>query len=163
METGNELSLQESQGSSIPAKVTVGESNAIQQLIEQTLGGKQAVSLHNFMGDAMTVWRMVAKCEGPDTVNLDQWGDKPIIMVHFYAHKVELMDLKTGELSEVTRVVLVDNEGHLIKFVSDGIAKSLGKLIQAFGIGPWPSGIPVKVQVVNTRAGWEMYTLVPAE
>lgn len=80
---------------------------------------------------------------------------------HIFKHSVKLEDEKTGEEVETDRIVLINEQGHTVAFVSGGAITSVENLIQIFGPAPWDPPIPVKLEEVNTRKGRRAYNLTP--
>lgn len=131
-------------------------------VIEQVLGNAAAPYLHNFTGDPRQVWGMIARCEGGDVIDRDSLGDKPFPLRHFYIHKVTVNGKAPGELSEAIRTVMIGPKGEMVGFVSEGIAKSIARIIQTFGLGPYDPPINVKVATVKVSSGHRTFAIVPA-
>lgn len=132
-----------------------------QTLMSELFGDMALTQLHNFSGNEVEQWQKIAIAENDSTPGGSLKPDETFRVVNFYAHKVRLIDPRDGEVREPTRVVLMDQDQRCIHFVSDGVVKSLARLIQTFGFGPWVDGIPVNVKEIRTRSGFRTFALVP--
>lgn len=130
-------------------------------LIGQVLGGLGTPTLHSFKGTPQEQWRQIALCEGGDIKSKADWGDRPIAMEHYYLHRVTVNGKSPGELVDAVRCVLVQPDGTRIGFVSDGIAKSIARIIMMFGVGPYKPAINIKIVDVKTPNG-HTYNIIPA-
>lgn len=96
----------------------------------------------------------------------DKIGDhigEVVKVEHVLAHRVELVDTNTGEVSEGDRIVLVTAEGKSYAGVSVGMRKSLQLIMAMYGMPPWKNGLSLKIGQINTRMGRRTYTLSPVE
>jgi len=153
---------QEDFNRSVPAKV---ESEGDMRVAVATdLAGLLPRSfVHNFTGTAAERWRMMSLGENAS----EPGGDLPSSIIipidHWYMHRIRLVDPQTGEETEPIRTVLFTGEGKIYHFVSDGVAKSLAKIISAFGVGPYHPPISVTVGQIKTRKGFKTTVLLPAD
>lgn len=131
-------------------------------VIQQVLGNAAAPYFHNFPGDPRAQWAMIAKCEGGDVIDRDTLGEQAFPLSMFYVHKVTVNGKTPGELVDTVRTVLIDPKGKMVGFVSEGIAKSLARIIQTFGLGPYDPPLNVKVATVKVGGGHKTYAIVPA-
>jgi hypothetical protein len=132
-------------------------------VVEQVLGSLGSAGLHNFSGDLMQVWRMVSLATGPECRNVDDIPPEGLLLRNFYAHRLELVDPKTGEMSDVVRCVIIGPDKIPYAFISDGIARDLGAIISVFGLNEYEPPIPVTVQPVKTRRGYKVFRLIPTD
>ena len=133
------------------------------QLANDLAGLRGASSVHNFEGSETDKWRMITLAEN-DSVPGSEYAGGPVFMLkYWYLHRIKLVDAKTGEVTEPIRTVLLDNDGLKLHFVSDGIAKSMAKIIQVFGVGPYTPPIPLEIMEIRTRLGFKTLVLVPAK
>lgn len=75
------------------------------------------------------------------------------------AHRSVLND-KTGELTQYTRVCLILADGRCVAGGSGGVRRSLANLFGCFGLPPWPDGIPVSLKQIALPDGKRMYKLI---
>lgn len=145
-----------------PSTELVPVDQGSQVVLATIFGLGQGGELHNFTGDKMQQFRMIAKATGGQLKGFDDLKGNPIDIQNFFIHAVQLSGSPPGEVIDATRTVLVDSSGEMYAFVSDGIAKSLGRIVSAFGMGPWPS--PFKFDVLKLKASGKNFTyaLVPA-
>lgn len=86
--------------------------------------------------------------------------NKILEIVDVVAHPVQLVDMETGELKELLRVVLIDKNGVTYQAVSEGVVSSLTKIFSIVGTPSWNDD-PVKMMPVNvkTAKGYSVLTL----
>lgn len=131
-------------------------------LTERVLGSIGVPNLNNFDGDKMNQYRLTALANSPDALDAKALGETAIEIRYFHAKQVELMGNAPGEITGAIRVALITHDGKVYAFVSDGVAASLGELVQLLGYKPWPAGMPIKLRQIKTRRGFYTYRLVPA-
>jgi len=119
--------------------------------------------VHNFTGTNADKWRMMSLAENASEPGGELPSSVVIPIEHWYMHRIRIVDPKTGEESEPIRTVLFAGEGKIYHFVSDGVAKSLAKIIGVFGVGPYHPPISVTVGSIRTRAGYRTTVLLPAD
>ena len=105
--------------------------------------------------------RTIKYMQGAVTPLQDMIGKK-ISVEHIVAHRVELVNDKTGEISEQVRIVLVSPKGEAWQAVSDGVKKSLRLIAQFEGVPPWPGGLTLEVSQIKTRRGFRTFVLSPS-
>lgn len=131
-------------------------------IITNIFGSMGSQAFHNFSGDKLEVWRMTCVATGPDCKKASDAINKVIRLKWFYCHKVELVSDKTGEITESARCVLIERDETAYAFVSAGLARDLIRLIDAFGKGPYPDGIPLMIRQLDLKNQRRTYQLVPA-
>lgn len=119
-------------------------------------------TVHNFTGSAHEVWKALAKCSGSGVKGQDDQPKDGIAVRNFMAHTVEMVNRKTGEITNPARIVLVTPEGDCYAFVSDFLGDSIDLIIASFGIGPWEPPIKLRVNESPTRSGFKVLTIDPA-
>lgn len=129
---------------------------------ERILGGGGVPAIHNFTGDPMAQWRMVAKATNGEHGDIDSAVGHEIALKHFYCHAVQINGDTPGEIVDAVRCVLFDVDGRSWAFASEGIARSLAQLVQAIGFGPWEQPPLIRVTLGKTRAKRNFYSIVPA-
>lgn len=143
-----------------PTDCAIGQESHPDQTIRQrlTLGGKP---IHNFTGDKMNVYRMSALASSPAVVRGTDERDRVIAPQYFYVHMLEMVNEKTGEMTEAARTVIFDRDGKAYGFMSWGVLDSLDAIVNAFGPTDWPADLRVKVVESKTRKGMNIISLVP--
>ena len=117
--------------------------------------------VHNFTGEQREIYKKVAIACGSGTIKSEQSIGEEIDLLNYFAHKVEMIDQKTGEAFDQIRVVLFDKNGKAYSFASTGIADSVNLLISVFGNGPWTEPMPHRVVESRTNSGRKMLSLSP--
>lgn len=133
------------------------------EIVVGLLGEMNLLQLDNFPPDPVERWRMMAIAENGSKPGNELGANEVFTIHYFYAHKVRIVDPRDGEVIEPTRVVFMDDKENCIHFTSDGIVKSLARILQTHGFGPWPAGIPVTVKKIQTRNKFNTFTLLPAK
>lgn len=95
------------------------------------------------------------ECEctaGADMIGCDMYiGD-------FVVHPVEKHDPETGEVTILRRLVLVQPDGPPISFASDGVLKSINRLVYVMGREPpWEPPVKVRLRQRNIGNGRRMF------
>lgn len=162
MSTADKETAAQQTAIAIAQREPMGQEVALMRAVASVLGEAQALQLHNFIGNPKEVFRQIALCEAGEVKTRDQLGETPIDVKHFYAHRVELNGNTPGEIVEATRVVLITPDDKRYAFVSQGIAKSLGKIIHCYGLGPWNPPIKLQCVTIPTKGPNRTYALIPA-
>lgn len=103
--------------------------------------------------------RLVLRCFTEQTPPADGLIGTVIEMSRVLVHPVQIMDEKTGELHNCLRTVIVQSNGELVAFVSQGIIKSLSLISMMEGRGPWSPPLLVKLRQIPVKGAKRMYTL----
>lgn len=83
-----------------------------------------------------------------------------ITVVHMVAHPTKMLDDATGELRDLTRVVLIGPEGESYHSMSNGVVQSMKRICDIVGAGPWEDEpLVIKVKQINTQAGNRTFNL----
>lgn len=83
-----------------------------------------------------------------------------ITVVHMVAHPTQMLDDTTGELRDLTRVVLIGPEGESYHSMSNGVVQSMKRICDIVGAGPWEDEpLVIKVKQINTQAGNRTFNL----
>lgn len=91
---------------------------------------------------------------------LRDYVGKVIEITNFVAHKIELTDERTGEVSNATRCVFIDKDGKTYGTVSSGINQSMVKLFGTVGFpNTWDKPLPIKVMEKKGRKGFRFLTI----
>ena len=81
---------------------------------------------------------------------------------HVLAHRVDMIDEETGEVTTGDRVILVDRNGRSFAGVSVGVRKSLQFIMALYGMPPWTPELKLRVGQIETKRG-RTFTLKPVE
>lgn len=85
---------------------------------------------------------------------------KTIYITNFVAHKIQLTDEKTGEVSDAVRCVFIDKDGKTYGTVSNGVNSAMIKLFATVGLpNVWDSPMPIKVLEKTGRKGYRFLTI----
>lgn len=103
----------------------------------------------------------VFAADNPGSREWTQHLTEPFSLVNWIARRIELTDDETGESSPAIRIVLLDDHGDTMTFVSVGIGASLDLIRTLRGDGPYDPPIPVVVLPVKTRRGHQTLKLRP--
>jgi hypothetical protein len=91
---------------------------------------------------------------------LRDYVGKVIEITNFVAHKIELTDERTGEITNATRCVFIDKDGKTYGTVSSGINQSMVKLFGTVGFpATWENPLPIKVMEKTGRKGFRFLTI----
>lgn len=131
----------------------------VNNMIETMVGGPSLVALHNFKGTKEEIWRMTALATGPDVKTIDSLAGGAIVTKWFYAHRITIAGDEPGEMIDAVRCVLITPDKQAYAFVSDGIARDLAGIIQAFGLDPLDPPLELTPTRVKTRRGFYTYKL----
>lgn len=132
------------------------------QSVRQWLADNKAL-IHNFTGDKMAIYKLVAKASSPLVKRGADNKDAIIKPSNFLAQYVEMTQERTGEVVDSPRVVIFDKDGTMYGFVSWGVLDSVDQLVSTFGMYNWPDGIALKIVEANTRRGNRIVSLVPID
>ena len=74
----------------------------------------------------------------------------------------EVVDSKTGEVTPITRTVLIDDKGRAISAASTTLASGLRTLFSILGVpGTWDKPLTIKVIQKRSRSGNLFYQVIP--
>ena len=91
---------------------------------------------------------------------LRDYVGKVIEITNFVAHKIQLEDERTGEITNATRCVFIDKDGKTYGTVSSGINQSMIKLFGTVGFpATWEKPLPIKVMEKTGRKGFRFLTI----
>jgi len=77
---------------------------------------------------------------------------------------VNLVNQSTGELEEVPRVTLIDEDGTAYSTVSSPVYKDLKNVFAILGMpAHWPAAVPVKVTKEKAKGAGHYFTLTVIE
>ena len=89
--------------------------------------------------------------------------NETINLVHFVGQAVTVTDPSSGEVTDATRVVLIDADGNNYAAVSNELIRSLSTLVAIYGpADTWQAPVPVKVVEQRSKRGFRFYSLTPA-
>lgn len=85
---------------------------------------------------------------------------KEVIEVeNIVAHPVQMVDEKTGEITDALRIVLVSPDGTTYSSVATGVLSSMQKIMGIIGSAPWTPALKIMPVEVKTRNGYKTITL----
>lgn len=91
---------------------------------------------------------------------LRDYVGKVIEITNFVAHKIQIEDDRTGEITNATRCVFIDKDGKTYGTVSSGINQSMIKLFGTVGFPvTWEKPLPIKVMEKTGRRGFRFLTI----
>ena len=74
----------------------------------------------------------------------------------------EVVDSKTGEVTPITRTILIDDKGRAISAASTTLASGLRTLFSILGVpGAWDKPLTIKVIQKRSRSGNLFYQVIP--
>lgn len=129
----------------------------------ELLQGFQVQSWSNFPSDKKQRWQLISRATGANVQAGDDWIGKEFDVRYYFAHTVRFNGKEEGEFIDGIRTVLVDPDGKMIAFGSDGIAQSLSLLVQCFGTDMFEPPVRVKVTRQKTRSGNQIFKLEAAD
>lgn len=112
-------------------------------------------------GDRSQMLVMGKALTNPD-VELAEYIDKPIQLVHLLLHKCNTVNKQTGEIEEFVRSVLIDADGVSYATGSDVVSRTLAQFVAMFGLPPYNPPLPVKVLKVKSSSVGHYFKLVLA-
>lgn len=98
-----------------------------------------------------------------DSTPLLEMVKEEILVQHVIAHKVELTDAATGEMTQLVRIILITPEGDAFSCVSFGVLKCLKSLFKLVGQPPFDPPIKMVPFTVRTKAGRNVLLLKAIE
>lgn len=75
--------------------------------------------------------------------------NKKLMIKDVLAEVIELENEETGELQQVPRVVLIDENGESYQAVSTGIFNAVKKAIAVFGAPTWDEPLPIVIKQIS--------------
>ena len=102
---------------------------------------------------------LVMHCHQKADLSSEQVVGTTFKLVHILAHPVRVQAQADGELLQLVRCVLVNDEGQTCSFVSQGIYDALELLISTYGPGPFDPSMPCTIRPLKTRAGRQTYEI----
>jgi hypothetical protein len=84
-------------------------------------------------------------------------GQVEIAVAHYVAHPASRVDEVTSEVSEYSRLVLIDADGHRYSTSSPVVAHRLAQALRLFGPGPFRPPLPCVVRQVRSRKSGRTY------
>lgn len=127
----------------IAADLTTGKSAYCTM---QAADNKSKVTLYN-------------ACTNP--AKISDMINKRIKVLHIYAEIIQVMSEQTGEMVNVPRVILIDEQGKGYQAVSIGIYNAIQRMIALFGNpADWDKPHTVEVQNVSLANGQHTFNLL---
>jgi hypothetical protein len=88
----------------------------------------------------------------------EDWLGKAFPVENILVHRVATESLQNGEVVDVSRVVLVSNQGDLLASCSEFVLHAVAKLFAAFGCPPWSPPVLIVPAVEKSRKGLNYFT-----
>lgn len=136
-----------------------GEVRTKKGLLARLQSGESPI--HNFGGTPSDQWRLIAAATGATAKPISENTNVSINLRYWFAHLIELVNQKTGEMTEVPRLVMFDKDGECYSAVSDSLLSQIDNIIASFGEGPYDDIVKFKVVSARTRSGGNIYNVVP--
>lgn len=116
-------------------------------------------------GDTRKRAALVSRLMGEADVSAKDLKNKdPMLVENILAHNVNvLVDEKTGEMQEATRVIFQLADGRTVDTVSAGIVSSLRNVFALAGMPPWSPPLKLSIKENDTRRGRRVYSLLISE
>lgn len=120
---------------------------------------------------ALDVWSSFPEARANDVIRymqgratpLSEMIGKTILVEHLLAHRVEMTDEETGEITLGDRIVLVTPKGDAYQAVSAGVRRSVQLIAHYKGLPPWTPPLKLEVAQIPTRRGFRTFTLTPVD
>lgn len=88
----------------------------------------------------------------------DDWIGRAFPVENVLVHRVATESLQNGEVVDLSRVVLVSNQGDLLASCSEFVLHSIAKLFATFGPPPWSPPVIIVPSVEKSRKGLDYNT-----
>lgn len=124
----------------------------------EALGTERKLVYCSFPADTYEEKAKLYKAANSPDFSVADVINQEIMLKDIYCEVAQVTNKKTGEVSQVPRIVLIDAEGKSYACLSSGIYNAVRKLIQCFGTPTWEQPIKVKVQQINKGQN-RIYTL----
>lgn len=119
-------------------------------------------NFNNFTGDKREIYRLTALACGGGAIGFDDFPKEGIDLEYFFCHMVEMRGRVAGEVIDACRIALIDKDGTVYSFVSDGLSRELDTLRSIFGNGPYREPMKIVVRKVTTRNKMQTFVMLPA-
>lgn len=130
--------------------------------LAQMFGGDLLREVTTFVGNSAQIWAFTAKCNGDEVQRGSTKCNIPFVLNEFYCHEVDMRPDDGGEVARGIRSVLCMDDGTLLSFVSDGIARDLMRLKGMFTIEELHKGIKIKIVEIPCKPPYRTFRIVPA-
>lgn len=105
---------------------------------------------------------VIRHMNGDEAERLTEAVNTVVEVQDILAHRVEIVDTKTGEVIDADRIVLIRPDGSGLACVSTGVRRSLQTIFALFGLPPYRPAMKMRVVNKRTKAG-RMTTLLTPE
>lgn len=145
------------------AVATVPPAANSAQALAALFGGEALARFCSFDPKTPAGIMLLDKCEESPDQRLREITNVKLALVHVYGHLVDVIHEETGTVQSRLRTCLIDKSGQVYACVSEGIRKSVVRLVTQHGLPPWPAGVPVivKVRVLANGHNWLYLTNDP--
>lgn len=118
-------------------------------------------AINNFASAGDDAVFLAASAMGGDAAAGGSKVGQEFQIAHWFVQPIQIVDDKTGEITDCPRVVLIDPEGNAIQFVSHGVYQSLRVILSYYGVGKLDPPIKVEIRQRRTRKSWNVLYLSP--
>lgn len=127
--------------------------------IAEIIGAVAGPVVDNFPRDPMERWRLDNAATTGQSVALVDIINQTIEPKYWRIEAVSVTNYDNGEVDNVPRVVLFDQNGTVYHAVSFGVFQVVASFARVFKRDPLPKGFKLRVAQLKTRAGFRMLTL----
>lgn len=117
--------------------------------VSDDLTQSAAAMFCSIANDTPAAGRMIYNALGTSTRLADMIGK--VLEITDVIAEPTLVNRPDGTQGQVTRVILIDTEGHGYSCVSQGIYNAVKRLIGVFGLPHWSEPLPLQVKQVQRR------------
>ena len=103
---------------------------------------------------------LLDKCEEAPDRKLSEMANLEFALTGFYLHYITLEGKGPGEVIEAVRSCLITDDGQVFAAVSEGVRKSIARLVAQHGLPPWKTPVPVKVVLKRLDNGHNWLTIL---
>lgn len=145
----------------IKNKLEVKENTQLEMSVQEQFGNATQEVFTSIVDDGtLETKALVFNAMNDTDYALRDYVGKVIEITNFVAHKIQLEDERTGEITNATRCVFIDKDGKTYGTVSSGINQSMIKLFGTVGFpATWEKPLPIKVMEKTGRRGFRFLTI----
>lgn len=117
--------------------------------VRQELSAESPSTYCSVQGGDRKAKAMVYNAMNNPTHRVGDCINKKLMIKDVLAEVIELENEETGEMQQVPRVVLIDENGESYQAVSTGIFNAVKKAIAVFGAPTWDEPLPIVIKQVS--------------
>lgn len=103
--------------------------------------------------------RIIMRCVGDCDHRLKDCINMELQITDVFAHRVELTNEQTGEVTVAPRCVIITVQGETVECVSEGVYRDLSMLMWLYGKPPWSTPLLVSPKLVQLDGGRNLLKL----